>query len=402
MPDNRPRKRAIILKLLSLAASLALLLAGCDGETLVGYFDLGTDAAGLDGPPDWTVDLGAVDTGPGADLGDLAVADIKPDGKPCVAGWQKQTSATSATLNAVWGASAGMVFAVGDQGTVLVKQGYGWAAVPLAKSKSGLIFRDVWGTSSKNVFIVGSYAASSAVRNGIVLRFDGSQWHEQVLTRTGSLDLRTIGAMGTSNVQVLGSEESGSGYLPTIATYDGASWTISGISSTVETGQFNDLWNSSATTTQAVGGGCSGGTCSPLYYLYNGSSWVQSTLSTTPPQGQVNGIWGTGSTNIFMVGRYTTSGSTFVDWATVSTFTGTTWSTTYLDKGYGLNGIWGDGLSSVYAVGSKGKILRHTAGGWSSMTTGVINTLHGVWGSGATDVYAVGEGGTILHMCSAF
>lgn len=387
----------------TLTLILALSLAGCTGETLVAYYDAGSDASGLDGAPDSGGDLAAVDSGPTPDLADLSVADTSLDSKTCVSGWQKQTTSTSATLNAVWGASASMVFAVGDQGTVLVKQGYAWTPVPLAKSKSGVIYRGVWGTSSKNVFIVGSYKATSTTRNGLILRFDGSKWTESVLTRTGNLDLRTIGAKGKTEVQVLGSESSGTGYKPTIAIFNGASWTISNIVSTAEAGQINHLWNSSATTTHAVGGACKSGTCSPLYYLYNSGTWIKDTLSTKPPQGVIKGIWGTGTTNIFMVGLYTAaSGSTTTEWASVSAFKGSTWTTTYLDKGYGLNAVWGDGQNSVYAVGSKGKILRNAAGGWSAMKSGVINTLHGVWGSGAKDVYAVGEGGTILHMCSPF
>ena len=389
-------------KYLVLATLPLFLLGACTGETFIGFFDAGPDLEVVDASVDASGDLGDMDIGPQPDVPDSAVMDGGSDGKACVGGWQAKTSTTSNTLYAVWGSSANSVFAVGAGGTVLVYQGYSWSPVPLAKTKSGLVFRDVWGSSSKNVFIVGSYQATASKRKGLILRFDGSTWHEEEVSGTGSLELRAIRGVGTTKAQVVGSEASGSGYKPILATYNGTKWSTKDISTTVEAGKLNDVWASSSTTVMAVGGGCSGGTCSPLYYQYDGLSWAKTTLGTKPPPGIFNSVWGSGASNIFMVGRFPTTGSSGQDWATVSSFSGSTWATTYLDKGYGLNGVWGDGLGSVYAVGDKGHILLQASGGWSLMKTGSIKALYGIWGSGSKDVYVVGESGTILHMCSPF
>ena len=62
-----------------------------------------------------------------------------------------------------------------------------------------------------------------------------------------------------------------------------------------------------------------------------------------------------------------------------------------------LRGVWGSSESDVFAVGNSGTIVHYDGYTWSGMESGTTNHLGDVWGSGGNDVFAVGESGIILH-----
>ncbi|RME70944.1 MAG: hypothetical protein D6784_15885 [Chloroflexi bacterium] len=83
------------------------------------------------------------------------------------------TSGTTVWLNSVWGSRANDVFAVGDNGTILHYDGSSWSAM-----NSGFPdydFFDIWGTSSRDVFVVG-WGWNGGFYDSIVLHYDGSSW----------------------------------------------------------------------------------------------------------------------------------------------------------------------------------------------------------------------------------
>ena len=389
------------MRYLAAMAILTALLAACTGETIVGFVDSGPDGASAEAG----ADLAGLDTGPAAeggaaDLGDAAVADMSPDGSICAGGWKKMITGTTSDLYAVWGTSAKFVFAAGAGGTLLVFQGLAWSPVPVAKGKSGVILRDVWGTGPTNIFAVGSYDYSASQRKALVLRWNGTKWSGEEMGVSASIGLRSVWGTSTTSIFAVGNEAAAGGkFNAVVATFDGSTWAPASISMASSLDRLRAVWSASATASFAVGGHCASGKCSGTYYKFNGTTWEAKTLATKPPVGVMTSVWGTGGKDIWVVGRWSSGAGSSQDWAVASRFDGTSWTSTYLDKGYGLNAVWGSSTSYVYAVGDTGKILKNTGNQWTLEKSGSTNALYDVWGSSGTDIFAVGAGGTILRNC---
>jgi hypothetical protein len=112
--------------------------------------------------------------------------------------WVAQNSNTRADLEAVWGSSAGDVWAVGAYGTIRhTAQGAStWSVV---ESPTTANLHAVWGTSANDVWAVGD--------SGTVVHFDGSAWTAGAIglpTGDSPTNLYGVWGSGTDDVWVVG------------------------------------------------------------------------------------------------------------------------------------------------------------------------------------------------------
>ncbi len=149
--------------------------------------------------------------------------------------WSTMSSGTTATLSGVWGSSSSDVFAVGsyvgNYGPIMHYDGTTWRKM----SSGGEVWlMDVWGSSSSDVFAVGS--------GGTIMHCDGSSWSKM---SSGTKEtLRGVWGSSASDVFAVGSGG-------TILHYDGSSW--SKMSSGGEV-WLEDVWGSSESDVFIVGG----------------------------------------------------------------------------------------------------------------------------------------------------
>jgi len=200
--------------------------------------------------------------------------------------WSRQTTPSTATLNAVWGASSTDAFAGGDNGTLLRFNGTSWAAMSFPSTAS---IYAIWGSSATNV-----YAVTSA---GEIVRFNGSVW--STVTTTGA----ALWAIhGTSANDVIATGENG-----TALRFNGSSWSNVAVSTS---GTLSGVW-SSGTGATSVGASSSG--ISGIAFGFNGSSW--SSVNTGSSR-VLTSVWGTSASDLYATGEQ----------GTLLRFDGTSWS----------------------------------------------------------------------------
>ncbi len=128
-----------------------------------------------------------------------------------------QSTPTTENLWGVWGAAPDDLYAVGGSGrdggvpTLLHFDGAAWSAVTLPtlqKANVNALFK-VWGTSATNVYAVG--------QRGTVLHFDGASWTEELVG--ASDDLISIWGTDSSHVYAVGGRGNG-----IMARFDGTEW----------------------------------------------------------------------------------------------------------------------------------------------------------------------------------
>lgn len=239
------------------------------------------------------------------------------------AGWVRQTTPTTVTLNTVWAASATDAFAGGENGTVLRWNGSAWTTLSLPSTSSVYA---IWGSSASNVFAV--------TAAGQVFRFDGSSW---TLSTSTNVALWAVYGSGPSEVYVSG--ESGR-----VMRFNGSTWSTFSSSSV---GTLGGLWASSASNIMAVGSDASG--VNGLAYRYDGSSWLPQNVGTNRV---LMSVWGVNGNDVYVTGELGTllhfNGSS---WSTMSSGTSDLlWSVTGAPGGSG--GAFAVGYNSTIVAGS--------------------------------------------------
>ncbi|QDG53688.1 hypothetical protein FIV42_23970 [Persicimonas caeni] len=178
------------------------------------------------------------------------------DGTPIIAGnggtvlrregdaWVAEQTPTEQDLWGIWGASPDDVWAVGGNGrdegaaTVLRRGADGtWQAQTLPEMERPNVraFFKVWGTGADNVYIVG--------QRGAVLRWDG-QALEELLVGT-SEDLISLWGTGPDNIVMVGGRSNG-----VVVRFDGTEWTHASLAPTPG---LNGVWMDEAETAWVAG-----------------------------------------------------------------------------------------------------------------------------------------------------
>lgn len=244
--------------------------------------------------------------------------------------WTRQTTPTTATLNAVWGVSASDAFAGGDEGTMLRWNGSSWNAMSFPSTAH---VYGVWGTDASNVYAVTS--------NGEVLRFNGSSW---TLVVTTASPLWIVHGAAANDVYVAG--ENG-----TAMRFNGTAWTDVRVPTT---GTVTGIWAGGGANVLAVGSGNTGLT--GVSFRVAGNTWNSVAL---PTASVLTSVWGPTANDVYATGeggvilRWNGSGWTSMNSGTTDPL----WSVSGSPNGTG--GAFAVGYNStVVAGGSSGAMLR--------------------------------------------
>jgi hypothetical protein len=318
--------------------ALVLLLAviGCKGG--------GNPAADSNLPGD-----GGGDDGPPTDGPESDGMDSCPSGQ-----WCKETApAAGVLLGAVWAASTGDVFAVGDGGTILRRTNNVWTAM---QSNSTANLRGVWAANSSDVWAVGAAGAT--------LHYDGSSWTSRPIPGV-TADLHAVWGAAANDVWLIGSgvlvHWNGSAFAPTNRQGDFES--IEGVAS-------NDIYVTGENT-------------KPQHW--NGTAWSSindANLGTTNFS-----VWAAAANDVW-IGGFIPNKET-IHWS------GTAWSNV-VAAGCIFSGFYGQSASDLWAAGTS-KIGHWNGSSWMvDTTTAAGESIHGVGGSGSF-VWVVGSNSLILH-----
>lgn len=218
------------------------------------------------------------------------------------AGWTRQATPVTSTLNSVWAASASEAFAGGDNSVMLRWDGNAWSSQTFPAT--GAVY-GIWGTSGSNVYAVTSggqivrYNGSSwstvataagalwsihgssatdivaTGENGVGLRFNGSQWLTYSASTTGTL--AGVFALGPSSYLSVGSNSAGNAGVAFVGNASGWSATSTG-----STRMLTSVWGPSGSDVYATG---EAGTI----LRYNGSAWSTMTSGTNDLLWSVSG-----------------------------------------------------------------------------------------------------------------
>ena len=290
------------------------------------------------------------------------------------------------TLRDIWGTSSTDVYAVGERiykedteshnavtSIIYHYDGKSWSSTT---SVIGRLY-GVWGTSSSNVFAVMGMQG----KENILLHYDGSTW-STIEHEFGNYLLGVHGTLSSDIFMV--------GYGGLIFHYDGKEWNqMSGFGTTIN--YINNIWGSSSTDVYAVGGRWDypEQKYHSMMLHYDGESWNQVESETdryndTESWGTyIYDIWGTSSTDIFYVGRG----------GIINHYNGISWTQMNSGVEIWIRGIWGSSSSDAFAVGQNGLILHFDGNSdklWTPMISGTAAYLFDVWGSSSSDVFAVG------------
>ena len=285
--------------------------------------------------------------------------------------WTRVPSSTTASLNDVW-SGGNVVFAVGDNGTILRSQGQTFVQMPTPTTAN---LNAVWGANPGNVYATGD--------GPTVLRLNDGQWLAETVAAPGLAEHGTD-IWGSSPTDVyIGTRNRTGGHI----RHSGEGWPI-----VAEFG--NEL---GVTSIHGFG-------ATDIYALlpdfrsgqiahYDGSSWTRSPIVTehgvTP-----SSLWGSAPNDLFVAGFDHDAGM-----GTVVHFDGTSWSlmTVPPNPQTTLRDLWGSSSSDVYALASGGVLFRYDGTAWSIIETGIEGNYEGIFGTVQGDVYIVGRDGLILR-----
>lgn len=271
--------------------------------------------------------------------------------------WENPIPQGNSLLSA-WVAPDQTAFAVGESGTAIQWNGYGWLALPTGLSRR---LYGVWGLSSTDAWAIGE--------QGTALHWKGSGWTATPSNTTSTL-MDLWGANSTDVWAV--------GDLSTIIHWDGSNWTPTAYSTTDIKGIWgsgsNDVW---AVTASSIPNGS--------VLRWNGSKW--SDVTPLSVFDNYYSVWGSGPSDVLVSGV-----------KTIYRWNGTTWNTLNVPmvKNF-VSSLWGTGVNNIYAVADGNSILRWQGASWSNVYTSPSGNISRLIGSGPNDIWAVGDNGLSIH-----
>ena len=241
-------------------------------------------------------------------------------------GVQQDTYYQDTFLEGIFGVDAAHIYAVGENGLILQKEGDAWRPMP---SNTSSRLYSIWGTAPSDLFTVGEA--------GTILHFDGTVWADMVSGT--SIDLVKVFGTASDNVYVVG--EAG-----TILHYDGNAWSPA---ASPTDSYLKALW---AAAPNAVFAGGADGTI----VFYDGSTW---SVMTTGKLGIIEGLWGSSADDVYAAGE---------DKGSVLHYDGTAWTPwTTIPDAAGPDGIWGVPGKAVFVTDWQGGLFRHNGSQWETL-----------------------------------
>ncbi len=278
--------------------------------------------------------------------------------------WSTHATEPGATLFGVWGSGPADVFAVGASplgdrgydGVILHYDGTAWTAmqgpgVGTADGSVQVSFYSVWGTSGTDVFAVGQSYADRG--QGMIARYDGAGWSAMTVPTAEDQVFRDVFGTSPQDVYVVGyiapfvglrrapsfRARRGQFSTGTILRFDGSQW-LEVLSA--DATSFSGVWASAPDDVFAVG---SSNDFAAIYH-FDGSSW---SAMSVPQTGPLLDVWGTSASDVYAVGL-----------GTILHYDGQRWSEVQSGADR-LAGVWTTVENEAFAVGSGGTVLRGRA-----------------------------------------
>jgi hypothetical protein len=282
--------------------------------------------------------------------------------------WSQQSTETGVTLYGIWGAAGNDVFAVGSSplgargfdGVLLHYDGSAWSTMPgpgvgTSDGSVEVSFFSAWGSSGTDVFAVGE--ASTSFNRALIAHYDGTGWSEMPLTARDDRVLKDVFGTSSQDVYAVGYFDASANlkrrltwsgaaraarFLAegVILHYDGSEWQeVQPVAANVA---YSGVWASAPADVFVVGTTDDRG----IILHFDGSSWSE---MPSPPTGPLLDVWGTSASDVYAVGA-----------GTLLHFDGGSW-TESLAATQRLGGVWGSSPTEVFAAGSGGTVLRGTA-----------------------------------------
>jgi len=226
----------------------------------------------------------------------------------------------------------------------------------------GEYFLDVWGTSSNDVFVVGS--------EGVILHYDGSAWHE--MDSGTDANLNAIWGFSNSDIYAAGCNS-------TILHYDGNHWSKEDRGYFISC--FRGIWGSSNSDIYAVGStsyNADNKSHAGIFH-YNGNLWSK-IFTGEMPNNSSYAVWGFSNSDVFFSGGandqvYHYDGHTI---------------TKMPSSPIGVIGLWGSSHSSLYALTYYDEVYHFNGSLWALLTkSNLANDDGNIWGNSATEVFVV-------------
>ncbi|AKV00302.1 hypothetical protein AKJ09_06965 [Labilithrix luteola] len=333
-------------------ATLGCALASCAGSDETNATPAGNEntVPELDAGNQLALDAGCADAGDGG---------CGPRARPCA---ESDFCVVSTgvdrlyTLLDVWGSSERDVWAVGSGGTIIHWDGAAWTRVPIAYGET---LRSVGGSGVSDVWVVSS--------TSLVLHSSGFGTTDGFVRVPPVYEADAKGGTGAYSLSKVWSPKPGTVY-------------VGGPPRAVAPNPSDSLWRF-------------------RFDVAGNDAWEPvSTFCRVWPCGDVTAVWGPSESDLWVIGN---GGTVRRSTGTVGDGGAEQWNTlqTTLTTD-NLHGIWGSRASDVWIVGDRGTI-RHWAGDGNQhldiMHAPTTENLRAVWGSGPSDVWAVGDGGTIVH-----
>lgn len=232
-----------------------------------------------------------------------------------------------------------------------------------------------WGPSPDEVYAVGG-----SPDEGLIMRYDGTDWSEMDLGADVPLINWGYG-FGSNDIMFVGNGG-------TALHYDGSSFTK------LDTPTDQDLWGvwgAAPDDMWAVGGRGQAENQATILH-YDGTAW---TKSSTPTLSRPNvfayfKVWGTGSDNVYVVGQR----GALVHWD------GAAWSEIESGTAEDLISLWGTGPDRIVAVGGRnnGEAVIYDGTSWKHQSLAPLAGLNGVWMRTPNKAHICGVQGTIATL----
>lgn len=277
--------------------------------------------------------------------------------------WVVETSSTTKQLNGVGGIYDNKVCAVGNDGTVIRREGTPDFSIVWTLQAFGVssMVNSIWGTDASNVWAV---AGGGATNVGYILRKNGVNWTVDTVTLPTAQYFPNFGiwVADPSNIWLVGGGGS-------VLKWDGGTWNSQASGTT---NSLYAVWGLSTSSVWAVGAG-------GVIRFWNGTSWSAQNSTTNR---DLYGIWGADGNNVWAVGAE----GVIVKW------NGSDWSTVQVPTTtHTLTAVHGTSAANVWAVGSFGRIQRWNGSSWVVQFPPMDSNLNGVWAADASNVWAVGD-----------
>lgn len=261
------------------------------------------------------------------------------------------------TVMSKWGSSGASLLLCGSliAGACGEDNG-GWATVDGAPAV--LSASHVWAFSPTDVWILDGTAT--------IHRYDGAAW--SMLSTPSTMGLGCIYALSATDVWMCAGND--------VMHYDGATFTMTNVSSPTGLDSLTSIWASSPADVWAVGD-------DGIIAHYDGIAWTGDQAGSPFK----TSIWGSGPNDIYAL-------STF----DLLHYTNDTWTEVDLDAGAGGGGqVWGTGASDIWLMTGSDRVSHFNGSTWETIELEIVGDLEAVWGPAPDDLWAAGGAGSIAH-----